>query len=134
MREYLRILPQMLAGGLLFFVALVSMMSRVTRTDLVILPFAGALFFGGILALFRKPAGDWLLLFGAAGVLAAGTLLHYLRVAFILRNHGMEGPNGEGSPLAFLLGWAASTIILFIPGLLYSIWNGRRIMQARHQL
>lgn len=130
MSEYLRILPQMIVGGFMSFVILQSMIGRVTFTDLIVLPFVGSLFIGGILAFFRKPLANWLLLFGASGVLAAGTYFHYARIVFIIQNHSMEGLNGYGSPLAFLLGWAATTIILFIPGLLFTIWNGRKIIQC----
>jgi len=110
-------------------VILQSMIGRVTMTDLIVLPFVGSLFIGGILALFRKPVSNWLMLFGASGVLIAGTYFHYIRIVFIIHNHSMEGANGYGSPLAFLLGWAATTVTLFIPGLLFTIWNGWKIIQ-----
>ena len=128
MSEYLRVIPQMIVGGVMSFVILQSMIGRITLTDLIVLPFMGSLFIGGILALFHKPVSNWLLLFGASGVLIAGTYFHYVRIVFIIHNHSMEGPNGYGSPLAFLLGSTATTITLFFPGLLFTIWNGRKII------
>lgn len=113
------------------FVILQSMFTKTTPTDLIVLPFVVSLFFGGILALNRKPIANWLLLFGSIGALAAGTFFHYVRIVFIIQNGGMERSDGYGSPLAFLLGWATTTIILFIPGLIFSIWNGREILHHR---
>ena len=133
MRDRLRIYSQMIPGGLMSFVILRSMFAHTTPTDLVVLPFVASLFVGGILALKRQPVANWLLLFGSFGALAAGTFFHYVRIAFIIRNGGMERADGYGSPLAFLLGWAATTIVLFIPGLIFSIWNGRKIIQNRQR-
>ena len=129
MRYYLRIFPQMIVGAFMFFIIIRSMCSRITPTDLIVLPFVSSLFIGGILSLLHKPVANWLLFFGSLGALAAGTFFHYLRIRFIVQNGGMEGANGYGSPLAFLLGWAAATIILFLPGLLFSIWNAQQIIQ-----
>ena len=131
MRDRFRIYAQMVPGGLMSLVILWSMFAHTTPTDFIVLPFVLSLLIGGILALNRQPIANWLLLFGSFGALAAGTVFHYLRIAFIIRNGGMERSDGYGSPLAFLLGWAATTIIFFIPGLVFSIWNGRKIIQCR---
>ena len=78
---------------------------------------------GAFLLLLRQAAGDWLLLIGSLFPLGLGTIYHAARITFILRHGSLEGPDGYGSPLAFLLGWAFTTVLLFLPGLGFSIWN-----------
>lgn len=131
MCDSLRIYLQLIPGFLMSVIILGSMVTRATPTDWVVLPFALSLSLGGILAIARKPVCNWFLFFGSLGVLAAGTFFHYVRIDFILRNGGMEGPRGYGSPVAFLLGWLMTTVVLFVPGVVFSIWNGREIIRHR---
>jgi len=131
MLERLRIYPQLIFGGVLSSVVIWSMFSKVTATDLITLPFALAFLIGGILAFRHLSIANWLLLLGSLGPLALGSFFHYARIDFIIKNSGMEGPNGHGSPLAFLIGWVFTTLIFFIPGLLFTIWNFISIRKSR---
>lgn len=93
-------------------------------TAISVMPFMGGLFelnpvqiltFGGIPCLWwfaynglqksRKGAhaSSLTLVCLMCGLLLTGLIQ---RQMFVVRNHSMEGPNGEGSPLAFLLGLA----------------------------
>lgn len=123
MLQRLRIYPQCIFGGVMSFIVVWSMFGRVTLTDLVVLPFFLSFFIGGMMAFLHQPIANWLLLLGSLGPLALGTFFHYARVDFIIKNGGMEGPNGFGSPLAFLIGWIFTTVVFFIPGVLFVIWN-----------
>ncbi len=105
------------------FIVIRSMFGKVTLTDLIVLPFFLSFFIGGILALLHWSIANWLLLFGSVGPLALGTFFHYSRIDFIIKNGGLEGPGGYGSPLAFLIGWAFTTVVFFMPGAFLSAWN-----------
>jgi hypothetical protein len=104
-------------------VVLTSIFHRFTITDMLIIPFALLAMIGGILALVGLKAGNWMLLGASLGPLALGCFFHYDRIRFMIENGGMEGPGGYGSPLAFLLGWITTTIIFFLPGLVWTVWN-----------
>jgi hypothetical protein len=119
----IRIYPQLLIGALMSSVTIASMLVRFTMTDMVILPFALLAMFGGIFALMGFKAGNWMLLCPSLALLVLGCLFHYVRIRFMIENGGMEGPGGYGSPVAFLLGWIMTTIIFFVPGLVWTVWN-----------
>jgi len=119
----IRIYPALLIGALMSCVAITSMVLRFTITDMVILPFALLAMIGGGLALVGFKAGNWMLLCASLAPLALGCFFHYARIRFMIENGGMEGPGGYGSPLAFLLGWITTTIIFFLPGLVWTVWN-----------
>ena len=78
---------------------------------------------GSILAFTGIPLGDRLLLWSSFVTLAIGTLFHVVRIGFIIKNGGMEPPDGMGSPMAFILGWLFTTILIFMPGLIFVAWN-----------
>jgi hypothetical protein len=119
----MRVYPQLLIGALMSSIVLTSMVHRFTITDLVILPFALLAMCGGIMALAGSKAGNWMLLCSSLGPLALGCFFHYSRIRFMIDNGSMEGPDGYGSPLAFLLGWITTTVIFFLPGLVWTAWN-----------
>jgi hypothetical protein len=46
------------------------------------------------------------------------------RVVFIVQNGGMDRASGEGSPVAFLLGWMGEASLL-LPGIFLCLWLAR---------
>ena len=57
----------------------------------------------------------------AAMLLSFGVFLLYRRLDFILSYGGMEGPNGEGSPLAFIIGMVFEQVYFSLPSL-FILW------------
>ncbi len=72
---------------------------------------------GGVLLLFRLRSGAVAVAVFVASQLLAGLWFFWLRVQFIIENGGMEGPDGYGSPLAFLIGWIWEQAITTAVGL-----------------
>jgi hypothetical protein len=58
-------------------------------------------------------------------LLALGLFLMARRVEFIAVNHSMEGPAGQGSPAAFIIGWLFEQALTTVPALLFGfgLWR-----------
>lgn len=74
-----------------------------------------------ILPVKHQRIGSRLVKAFAASIFAFGMYFLYLRLSFMDRNGGMEGPGGHGSPLAFLLGLVSEQVIFTLPAL-FLLW------------
>lgn len=54
-------------------------------------------------------------------LLAFGAFLLYQRLEFMAINEGMEGPEGQGSPMAFLIGFVFEQVFFTLPSI-YILW------------
>ena len=83
---------------------------------------------GGVQLASNRRQGFGMALVGTSIVLAIGLGLLGLRVFFTIRNGGMEGPDGFGSPLAFLIGLAFEQMLFSVPafGLLLALKRSLR--------
>lgn len=73
------------------------------------------------------------LAFAGVGILfAIGLVFLGLRIEFMVRNGGMEGPGGRGSPLAFLIGFAFEQLVFSLPafGLLLALRRSSRVSRT----
>ncbi len=69
----------------------------------------------------------------ALGIFVLGMFLMYSRFSFIVENGGMEGPDGVGSPLAFLIGFAFEQLFFTLPSF-YIMWAYSKKRVERWQL
>ena len=83
---------------------------------------------GGVQLASNRRQGFEMAVIGTSIVLAIGLGLLGLRVFFTARNGGIEGPDGFGSPLAFLIGLAFEQMLFSVPafGLLLALRRSRR--------
>jgi hypothetical protein len=116
----------------LYFLSILFGQGDLKAIPWLLWPFCGVA--GSLLIYMGNQVGDRLLLWSSLATLAIGTLFHVLRIGFIIKNGGMEPPDGMGSPMAFILGWAFTTVLIFIPGVLFVAWNlnHRRLTAARN--
>ena len=83
---------------------------------------------GGVQLASNRRQGFGMAFVGTSIVLAIGLGFLGLRVFFTIRNGGMEGPDGFGSPLAFLIGLAFEQMLFSVPafGLLLALKRSLR--------
>ena len=105
----------------LYFLSILFGQGDLKAIPWLLWPFCGVA--GSVLIFMGNPLGDKLLLWSSFVTLAIGTLFHLLRIGFIIKNGGMEPPDGMGSPMAFILGWIFTTVFMFLPGLAFVAWN-----------
>jgi hypothetical protein len=66
--------------------------------------------------LFLRKKWGWFLALSAVVVIWILMLIQTIRrITFVIVNQSMEGPHGEGSPMAFILGFLSEQILFFIP-------------------
>ncbi len=127
----------MRSAGLLLVVygLLVCLLSATSASRILFPILAGggaAALVGGVQLVARRKQGLRSAFIGVGVLLAVGLVFLGLRVAFVVRNGGMEGPDGYGSPLAFLIGLAFEQCAFTLPasGLMWSLLRTRRAADA----
>jgi hypothetical protein len=87
---------------------------------------------GGVQLAAKRTQGFGMAFVGVGVLLATGLRFLVLRSAFMVENGGMEGPEGRGSPLAFLIGLVFEQLVFSIPAacLLLALRRSYRLATA----
>jgi hypothetical protein len=124
------------SGVLLVLYALLMCVLSATsvgRVLLFVVAFGGATaLVGGLQLVARRKEGLQVAFIGVAVLLTVGLVSLGMRAAFVVSNGGIEGPDGFGSPMAFLIGLAFEQGLFTLPssGLMWSLWRTRRAAAA----
>ena len=127
----LRIYPQLIFGVGLLVITGPMVLRQPEWTGILWSSLLFIWIVGAILAATNNSWADWFLLVGSTALLGLGLFFCATRVIFMIRNKGLELPDGTGSPVMFILGWVFQIVLFLIPGLSFFIWNLIEILKRR---
>lgn len=82
----------------------------------------------------RMPRADELVLCGAFAPVVVGLMQWVYRINFVITHHGLTNPaDSSGSAAVFAAIWAAETLLVLLPGVVFALWNARSLAPVPSQ-